>query len=98
LLPYEAEVTGAPDALQAESACNMPVSVQVDHLRHALRSRAGEAFVVENADLYALEGAERDLALDAMVAGEPSPYVLVGGRLVCTGSVDVPVVLEALAL
>ncbi len=53
--------------------------------------------MVSEPDLYDLDGADRDAALDAIVAGAPSPFVLVGGRLVCTGSIEVDAVLGALA-
>jgi len=35
--------------------------------------------------------------LDAMVAGEESPFVVVAGRLVCAGEVRIPEVLAAVA-
>jgi hypothetical protein len=74
----------------------MPVSVQIARLERELVSRQTEGFVVENTDLYRLVGTERDAALDAVVAGEPSPFVLMCGRLVCTGAVDTSAVLDAL--
>jgi hypothetical protein len=87
---------GTVDLPAGESACGMPVSVQIARLERELASAVGGGFVVENTDLYSLEGSERDAALDAVVAGEPSPFVLMSGRLVCTGAVDVVAVLEAL--
>lgn len=75
----------------------MPVSVQIERLRHQLATHLGGGFVVLNTDLYSLEGAELNTALDALAAGEPSPFVLVRDRLVCTGSVEVSAVLGALA-
>ena len=96
-LLYEAEVLGTVDLSADESACGMPVSRQIEDLERALRSRVGKGTMVRNVDLYSLEGAERDAALDAVVAGEPSPFVLMGGRLVCTGVVDVNAVFDALA-
>jgi hypothetical protein len=74
----------------------MPVSLQIERLKRELFSRLGDGFVVLNTDLHSLEGDERDAALDAVVAGEPSPFVLVRGRLACAGAVDVPAVLDAL--
>jgi hypothetical protein len=75
----------------------MPVSTQIERLRTALEpSFAGRASVL-GVDLHTLEGVERELVLDAMVAGDPSPFVLVNGSLVCTGAVDVRAVLDALA-
>jgi hypothetical protein len=87
---------GTVDLSAGESACGMPVSVQIARLERELASRLTEGFVVENTDLYSLEGTERDAALDAVVAGEPSPFVLMRGRLVCAGAVDTVAVLDAL--
>jgi len=83
------------------AACGMPVSLQVERLKRALAARASDAgsdgtVTVLEAELYALTGADRDAALDALVAGEPSPYVLLAGRLVCAGAVDSAAVLGAL--
>ena len=75
----------------------MPVAFQVQRLRDALAAHLGIGFAVLDTDLYSLAGAERDAALDALGAGEPSPFVLLGGRLVCAGSVEVSAVLDALA-
>ena len=74
----------------------MPVSFQVDRLRNALAERFGDGYSVLAVDLYSLEGADRDAALDALGAGEPSPFVLIDGRLVGAGEVEVAAVLEAL--
>jgi hypothetical protein len=51
---------------------------------------------VYEVELDQLLGAQREAAFDAVVAGAPSPFVLVGDRLVCTGSVDVAVVVGAI--
>lgn len=74
----------------------MPVSVQIERLRRELATHLGDGFLVLNTDLHSLEAAERDAALDAIAAGEPSPFVLVHDRLVCAGSVEVSAVLGAL--
>jgi len=75
----------------------MPVSVQIDRLMHVLAGHRAEGVSVLATDLYSLAGVERDAALDAVVAGEASPFVFVNGRLVCTGGVDPEAVLAALA-
>ena len=75
----------------------MPVAFQVQRLKDAVTERFGTGVAVNDTDLYSLAGAERDAALDALGAGEPSPFVLLGGRLVCAGSVEVSAVLDALA-
>lgn len=77
-------------------ACGMPVEHQVGRLERALVSRGRDRVRVAVTDLLDLPEVERHAALDAMVADEPSPYVLIGGRMVCTGSVDVEAVLAAL--
>lgn len=88
---------GQVDLLEGESACGLPVSAQTERLKRELAARWGDSVSVLSADLYGLEGAERDAVLDAMVAGDPSPFVLVDGRLVCSGAVELPAVLAALA-
>jgi len=74
----------------------MPVSMQIENLRRELTSRLGEGYCVEDTDLYSLQGVERDAALDAVVAGEPSPFVLIDGELVCMGAVEVDAVVNVL--
>ena len=80
-----------------ESACGLPVALQIERLERALALQAISGVSVLNTDLYSLDGTERDAALDAVVAGSPSPYVFVSGRLVCTGGVDASAVIEALS-
>jgi hypothetical protein len=75
----------------------MPIPLQAERLEQALRARGVTRFAVSTPELYDLKGAERDAALDAIVLGRPSPYVLVGGALVCAGAVDVDAVLGVLA-
>ncbi|MDR3686940.1 MAG: hypothetical protein P4L93_08300 [Coriobacteriia bacterium] len=70
--------------------------MQIERLERELANRLGSGFSVQATDLYSLEGVERDAALDALVAGEPSPFVLALGGLVCTGSVDTSAILDAL--
>jgi hypothetical protein len=73
------------------------VSAQIDRLRWILRAHLGDGFVVESAHLTELDPVEREAALDAIVAGTPSPFVFIGGSMVCSGAVDAPAVLKALA-
>lgn len=87
---------GAADLPVGEAACGTPVSVQVENLNRELVARLGDGFQAREVDLYSLEGAEREIALDALVAGEASPFVLVNERLVCTGTVGLSAVLDAL--
>lgn len=93
---YEAEVFGIDDTM-TDSACGMPVSAQMERLGRELERRQAGAFEIVQTDLYGLEGPGRDAAIDAVVAGEPSPFVILDGRIVCTGSVDIEAVAGALA-
>lgn len=88
---------GVLDVSAEQSACGMPVSLQVERLRRDLTLQHRDAVSVLEVDLYSLEGADRDTALDAVVAGTPSPFVLIDGRLVCSGTVDSAAVLRSLA-
>jgi len=91
-------VLGAVDVPAEQSACGVPVSLQVERLTRGLATHIGSGFSVLEVDLYSLEGVDRDAALDAVVAGTPSPLVLIDGRLVCSGAVELSAVLDALAL
>jgi hypothetical protein len=79
------------------TSCAMPVSAQVEALRRALVVRDGMTVTVESVDLTGLDERERGPVLDAMVAGEASPFVVVAGRLICSGGVDIACVLAAVA-
>jgi hypothetical protein len=93
---FATQVLGTPDLSDDGAACGMPVSAQMERLRRELAATGRTDVSVVDVDLYSLVGSERDVALDAVVAGKPSPFVLLGGHLVCTGSVEVPTVLAAL--
>ena len=95
-LLYAQEQLGGDAVLLEENACGLPVSVQIDRLERELHRVLGEGFAVYEVELDQLMGAPREAAFDAVVAGEPSPFVLVGDRLVCTGSVDVAAVVGAI--
>jgi hypothetical protein len=92
---YEAEVVGAENAAPP-SACGMPLSWQAERLASDLFQRRGPGFSVLVTDLYGLIGPERDVAVNAIVEGKSSPFVLIQGRLACTGSLDLAAVLGAL--
>ena len=74
----------------------MPISAQIARLERAVAEKLGDGIAVAEVDLYSLEGDDRMAALDAVVAGDPSPLVLIDGQLVCTGGIDVSAVLAAL--
>jgi len=90
-------VLGTTDVPAELSLCGVPLSLQVERLRRYVAEHIGDAVSVCEVDLYSLTGADRDAALDAVVAGTPSPYVLIGGRLVCSGAIDSAAILAALA-
>jgi hypothetical protein len=75
----------------------MPIALQAERLEQQLRSRGVTRFAVSTPDLYDLDGADRDVALDAIVEGRPSPYVIIEGRLVCSGAVRFDEVLAAVS-
>ena len=87
---------GTTDVPAELSSCGMPLSLQLERLRRDLAGRTSDAVSVCEVDLYSLTGADRDAALDAVVAGIPSPYVLISGRLVCAGAIDSVAILGAL--
>ncbi len=96
-MALEAQVLGTGDAFAELSACGMPVERQAELLEAALRERGIAGIAVDAPDLYDLEGDERDAALDAIVEGRPSPYVLVGGRLVSSGAIEMDSVFDAVS-
>lgn len=75
----------------------MPLTTQVGRLERALAAVPRDDVRVVVTDLTGLDGPDLQAALDGLASGETSPFVLIGGRLVCTGSVDVEAVLAALA-
>jgi len=89
-------VLGTTDVPAEQSSCGMPLSLQVERLGRDLAEQIGDGVSVREVDLYSLTGADRDAALDAVVAGIPSPYVLIDGRLVCAGAIDSAAILGAL--
>lgn len=93
---FEASVLGAAEPPNGDPICGTPVSLQVAHLKRQLADHLKFDFSVVSADLNGLDDSERTAAIDAVVAGEPSPFVLVDGRVVCAGSIEVPAILEAL--
>ena len=51
----------------------------------------------EETDLYQLNGMQRAAAINALVSGAALPFIIVGERVVCTGSLDLEVIAAALA-
>jgi hypothetical protein len=50
----------------------------------------------EETDLNQLSGLQRAAAINALVSGAALPFVIVGERVVCAGSLDLEVVAAAL--
>lgn len=78
------------------SDCGLPVAAQVARLDRFLTETFGGRFEITTVDLYSLEGVARDEALDAVVAGKPSPFVLLDEHVVCSGAVDPDAVMAAI--
>ena len=74
-----------------------PLQSLLQVLEARLGQRVGRDVSIEEADLYSLVGSERDAAIDALVAGLDTPLLMVAGRVVCAGDLDVGKVGDALA-
>lgn len=74
-------------------ACAAPLTQQVEQLRQALDEHWAGGYTLQIAELEDLDDAERHAVIDAVVAGDESPYVVVNGRLVCAGRIDPTAVL-----
>lgn len=87
----------APVAVDT-TCCVVPLDAQMERLRRVLAAHGRGDIIVDKVDLYELEGPDRDTALDAVVACEPSPLVICEGRLLCVGSIDTDAVLVAVGV
>lgn len=74
-----------------------PLQSLLQVLEARLGQRVGRDVSIEEGDLYSLVGPERDAAIDALVAGLDTPLLMVAGRVVCAGGLDVGKVVDALA-
>ena len=73
----------------------MPGAWRVRVMNERLRAEGIEASVLER-DLLSLEGGERQVVLDAMVArGANVPMVLLEGVVVCSDEVDLDAIVAA---
>lgn len=79
------------------SSCGMPIAVQMQRLRDALAAAGIGDLAVVSAELADLDEGELQSAIDAVVACEPSPLVLLGGRIVCSGAVEIPLILDSIS-
>lgn len=73
----------------------MPVDMLAKMLEESLSSAGVGPAEVITAEIYQLSPQASTVVIDEMVAGAAFPMVLVGDRVVCTGGVDLPAVLEA---
>ena len=94
---YAADLLGVEAIGLEDQACGLPLAAQAERLAERLRPHIGDGFTVHITDLYDLEGADKDAALDAIGAGLPSPFVLVEGKLASAGSLDAEAILTALS-
>ncbi|HET6351675.1 MAG TPA: hypothetical protein VFG89_06070 [Coriobacteriia bacterium] len=84
---------GDQELLAGLGACSAPLAQQVERLRQALDEHWTGGYTLQIAELEDLDDSERHAVIDAVVAGDESPYVVVDGQLVCTGGVDPSAVL-----
>jgi hypothetical protein len=57
-------------------------------LEARIHEATGLVVSVEESDLFGLIGAEREAAISGLLEQQPFPFVIVAGRLACTGSLD----------
>lgn len=84
---------GDEGLLDEVEACPAPVSHQIERLRGVLETQWGGDFTLALAELEDLDETERHAVIDAVVAGEESPFVVVNGRVACKGGIDAAAVL-----
>lgn len=74
----------------------MPLQWRLHVLGAQLNERTPQPVRVVETSLYHLEGPERGAAIDALSGGAELPLVIAGGRVVCTGELDVEAIAAAL--
>jgi hypothetical protein len=62
-----------------------------------VRELSGRPVRIEEADLFALVGADRDAVVEAFAMGVEYPIVVVGGAVVCAGSFEMDLIADAVA-
>ncbi|GAB4277112.1 MAG: hypothetical protein Kow0056_08290 [Coriobacteriia bacterium] len=72
----------------------MPGAWRVRVVEERLK-REGLAAQGREVDFYQMDGAIKDAVLDEYLKGADLPMVLVDGRVVCTGGIDLDAVVEA---
>lgn len=73
----------------------MPADYLVSTLEAGLTEAGIGPAEVSAAEIYQLLPEETTAVIDEMVAGSQFPMVLVGDRVVCTGGVDLQVIIGA---
>jgi hypothetical protein len=67
----------------------MPVDWRLHVLEEKLKREAGERFVINSVDLYALSPADQHVAITAIITQSGDfPVVLVDGAVACIGDID----------
>ena len=61
-----------------------------------MNERTARPVRVVETSLYHLSGDERGAAIDALSSGAELPLVIAGGRVVCTGALDVEAIARVL--
>lgn len=74
----------------------MPLQWRLHVLGAQLNERTGRPIRVVETSLYHLAGTERGAAIDALSGGAELPLVIAGGRVVCTGALDVEAIASIL--
>lgn len=62
-----------------------------------VRELSGRPVRIDEADLFALVGADRDAVVEAFAMGVEYPIVVVEGAVVCAGSLEVDLIADAVA-
>ncbi len=74
----------------------MPLQWRLHVMEVQLNERVAQPVLVVESGLYHLAGADRDVAIDALVGGAELPLVLVGDRVACAGSFDLDAIHAAI--
>ncbi len=76
----------------------MPVEWRLHVLEEKLKREAGERFVINSVDLYALSPADQHVAITAIITlNGDFPVVLVDGAMACVGDIDAGAIVAAVS-
>lgn len=76
----------------------MPLQWRLHVLGAQLMDRFGLTVMFEETELYRLDGARRNAALDVLVTGAPLPILMLGDRVISTGDLDADAIGDAIAV